>query len=386
MRQKRVGQNIGSGPTLMDKKALEDIWRDGRCPHTTSNAGLYGRCVTLACTECDLMMLFFLRFGWQKTMDVFVRDGSDRPVGRATMEGSRDFILENAVNIFMPEGGADPAGGLVERDRMMLDVLMGELCPTPADPPDNPGDFAGAWAGLDCNHATVSCQVYGRRITMECRDCATQIMFDHIGPDKFDVYVSRMPLEPVAYGAHGAGEVVGVLRKYAGSISLPNRMADKMSDDPERDAGRLLGLVEVLVGNGLLRRVELPDRPDRRVLGMVNITACDRSEFTQRKGAMVEALRDGVEGVGGGMHAGGEFALEGFRVVWPWWFDGVGVDVGSYQVDGMSEFCIRCGFSTLDDGSVGPDGWRRGCPECGYVGYMLGMDAGRAGAAAGVEP
>lgn len=75
-------------------------------------------------------------------------------------------------------------------------------------------------------------------------------------------------------------------------------------------------------------------------------------------------------------HAATEFVIEpmmeSLRLEWPYDIWGDGMDVVRYDPAGTSEYCIRCGFSTLD-GDAGPGVWRRGCPECGYGGYLLGL-------------
>ena len=68
--------------------------------------------------------------------------------------------------------------------------------------------------------------------------------------------------------------------------------------------------------------------------------------------------------------------LEVCLLAWPYQFDGMGIAVDIYDPDGLPQHCVRCSFSTRDDDSVGHDQWKRGCPECGYAGYLLEMDGG----------
>ena len=205
--------------------------------------------------------------------------------------------------------------------------------------------------------------------------CASDLTFEHVGGDRFSVRVARMPLEPAGYGQHDARKVVKALREFTSTIELPGMMADKMSDDPERDARRLAGVVTVLEGHGLLRRVPVPDHPNIGIIQTVSALTCNRREFANWKGPLADEMRrKGVKCTAYGKPVSAESVLEAMRLAWPCVFEGVGITRGSYDVTGMMEYCVRCGFSTLDDDSVGPDHWERGCPECGYGGYLLDLD------------
>ena len=85
----------------------------------------------------------------------------------------------------------------------------------------------------------------------------------------------------------------------------------------------------------------------------------------------------------GGGAVGTRRGLEALWLSWPFWFDEAGIEIDSYDPDRRSEHCARCGFYTMDDPGVGQNRWRRGCPECGYAGYlpdMVGGSKGRRGA------
>ena len=209
-------------------------------------------------------------------------------------------------------------------------------------------------------------------------------MFVHIR-DKFGVVLTRSPLESVGDGPHDAKGVVGVLREFVGTISIPNMMADPMSDDPERDARHLAGAVTALERHGLLTRVPITDYPYADSVQVVSALSCDRHQFLQARGLVADGLRKrGVRCVMHGQRISVNHMLEVMRLAWPCVFEGIGVGVDAYDVDGISELCVRCGFSTLDDDDVGQEYWERGCPECGYPGYLVNIHVGQAGRAEGL--
>ena len=363
----------------MGRGALEHHWNHGDCAHPAPTATMYGLCAMLSCNECGKSMQFILRFGRTKTMDVSMYDdpnnSSARPVGRATLEGSRDMIHSHATSVFMPEDGADPNGGSPERDKVMLGILMDALTTPGGMPEGPPGDFVAAWRKLDCPHENTSCQVFGRLVSLECRDCAADLTFEYIGKNRFNVRLARMPLEPAKYGTHYAKNVVRALREFAEIIELPMTMADKMSDDPDRDARRLAGVVLTLEKHGLFRRVHVPDHPNLRIIETVSALSCNRPKFNDWLGPLASELRrKKVKITAYGKPISAENYLEAARLAWPCVFEGVGIVRDAYDLTGASEHCVKCGFSTLDDNDAGPDHWERGCPECGYPGYLIGLD------------
>ena len=89
---------------------------------------------------------------------------------------------------------------------------------------------------------------------------------------------------------------------------------------------------------------------------------------------MARALRlSGAQWVEYGRPASEWRTLETMRLAWPCWFEGDGIEIGTFDLTGSTQFCVKCGFSTLDDDSVNPEHWERGCSECGYDGYLMGL-------------
>lgn len=387
---RRGGMKAGlAGPRqkLMDRGALEAVWRDGGCGHPAPDAAMYGRCAMVSCSRCKIAVQFLLRFGRPKTLDVYRLDGEVRHVGRASVSGVRDFIYTNAEKVMLPENGSDSEGEFPRRDSTMLDILLETL--DPVDPKDMltapVNDFESAWRGIDCGHCNVSCQAYSHSVDMECRDCATSLMFTHISGDTFHITLTRLPLDGESYGPHGAADMVRILREFAGDIGLPTMMADRMSDDPDRDARQLAGVIAALERHGLLRRIDMPDWRSGvhgDIIEKVSALDCDRERFGVWVKHFTAVLRaNGTKCMDGRRRVSARRMLEAARLSWPCIFEGDGVGVTIYEAGGSMEHCVRCGFSTLDDDELGADHWERGCPECGYAGYLLEMDKGRAGGA-----
>ena len=367
---------------LIGRDVLEDVWEGGQCAHPEPAMSMYGLCASLICPDCGIHMMFLLKFGRPKAFSVLINDGVDRPVGRTSVKDAVEFLLGTAVNIYMPEGGVDSEGGHVNYDMYRLEILMDVLYndggPT-TDPPPTV-DFEGPWRGIDCQHEHTLCQVYSDFIELECTDCAAVLTFDLADAGRFDVSMSRAPLPPTMYGLHGADTVIDIIREYAETLDLPNKMADKMSDDPDRDARNIASLVLLLEQSGLLSRVKV-DRSERYDMMVEHMSAMlhTRSEFVSFARVLGDTMRsEGVKFQEHGRVADTQRGLEAVWLSWPFWFNGIGVDITPYDPDGQSEYCVRCGFSTLDDTAAGPDHWKRGCPECGYAGYLLDMDSGQA--------
>ena len=372
----------------MGRGAIEDVWESDGCTHPEPISSMYGRCLSVWCVHCDKALTFLLRFGREKTMDVsvgsLITNQPRRPVGQASLKGTRDFVNARVAMNFLAGDGADPEGDCPKRDEKMLEILKEAV--TPVDPQGllraTPGDFAAAWRGINCDHKTTACQVYGDVITLECLDCAADLLFVHVQDDKFSVVLTRSPLEPVGYGPHDAEEVVGIMREFTNIVGIPNIMADPMSDDPERDARHLAGMMATLERHGLLKHSPITDHPYTESVGVVSALSCDRHQFLQARGSVADMLRRrNVRCVVRGRRVSIDHMLEAMRMAWPCVFEGVGVGIGVYDTDGASEYCIRCGFDTLDDDDMGPEHWERGCPECGYLGYMINMHVGQAGRA-----
>lgn len=373
----------------MDREALEAAWGDGRCGHAATVMSLHGLCATLSCADCGLRMLFLLRFGRPKTFEVFMHDGAERPVGRASARGAGRFIFTAASSVLMPEPGAQPEGKHPERDRNLVAILMDVLVRSEGQAEPGPtADFAGPWRGTGCRHEHTMCHAYSDSIYLDCTDCAATLSFKMCGADAFEVYMARLPLPPAEYGLHGAGAVMDTIREFADTLDLPDKMADRMSEDPDRDARNIASLVGELERGGLLSRRKA-DRSGayNAMSGAMSAALHTRQEFVASAREAAAAMRSrGETFQEDGVAVGTRRGLEALWLSWPFWFDGVGVEIDSYDPDGRSEYCARCGFSTMDDPGVGQDRWRRGCPECGYVGYLLDVDGGRGGRRAAPSP
>ena len=267
---------------LMGHAALEEVWRDGRCSHPESVAAAYGLAVTLSCRDCDKLMSFLLRFGRPKTFDVTIcAGGSERHVGRASVRAVERIMFSTADIIRMPEGGFDPGSISPKRDDAMLGVLLRELT---ADKFDSvlqkpAADFEAAWRGIDCDHKRAEGQVYCNRVGLWCDDCAATLTFTYVKAGMFDVEMARLPLEPASYGPHGTDAVARILREYAGTLVLPDMMADRMSDDPERDARHIAAVVGALEECGLLRRVAAKGGQAVGLRQIVSALNCDRARL-----------------------------------------------------------------------------------------------------------
>ena len=134
----------------------------------------------------------------------------------------------------------------------------------------------------------------------------------------------------------------------------------------------------LLERRGLLTRTKA-DPPGKydKMIGFLSAMVCTRSEFVERARHVAAAMRlHNTECLDGGRRISVRQMLEVYWLAWPYQFDGVDMDLEVYDPDGLAQYCVRCGFSTRDDDSVGSDQWKRGCPECGYAGYLLDMDGG----------
>lgn len=360
---------------LVGQVRLAAAWKGGKCGHRNATAALHGLRATVGCPDCDALMEFRLRFGRPATFEAFKfdtgRDGAAQRIGLATGGTASEFIRGASAGITAPDGGAPRT----RRDGAMLSMFLDALFEDGQAARFPTGDFMGAWRGTGCGHAAASCRMYGDTVTVDCADCGNSIMFVHDGDGSFNVSIWCAPRRPGQYGVHGAAEVVDAVRGLVGTLAVPGRMADHMSADPERDAARAANLAECLVGHGLLRRAATdPDRPRGGLISSLSAAACDRTAFSKRAAKMVANMRRrGMRGTDGGAHSSEWQMMESLRLEWPHGFEGDGIDVARYDPAGISQYCVRCGFSTLDDAGAGADMWRRGCPECGYAGYLLGL-------------
>ena len=367
---------------LLDHARLDALWRDGRCSHPNPVAAAYGLGAILSCRDCNARMSCLLKFGRPKSFDVTIEaGGTKRRVGRASVDAVDGMVNNHGTPMMLPDGGFDPKSVYPVRDEMMLKILMETLTRDVLDGAlqEPAADFAAAWRGTGCDHKNTGCQAYCNIICLWCDDCAAMLTFTYVKSDMFTVELTRRPLEPVSYGPHGADAVANVLREYAGTLELPGAMADRMSDDPERDARRMGKMVGALEKCGLLRRVADEDIQFPEMRQTVSALNCDRADFEKWVGPMGRTLRSlGVRSVEYGRRVDERRTLEAMRLAWPCWFEGDGIEIDAFDPAGSVQFCVKCGFSTLDD-KVGADHWERGCPECGYDGYLLGLDESPAG-------
>lgn len=368
-------------PNLLDVKGIAAKWKGGGCRHLNASGAVYGLAATVGCDDCGIRAVFKLRFGRPKWFDIVMFDMPNsmegRPVGRASVQGVHEFLISNAAFVGMPDGGADPEGDCPNRDMVMLNILMETLWDRSTDGllRERAMDFEAAWRGVNCDHRSVSCLLHGPMIETACSDCATRIQFMHLGGGKFHVGMGRMPLEPEPYGPHGADKVAGFLREFAGALSIPEPMADRMSHDPELDARSAADAVSAFMKCGLLRRAGPPENNFASIIRDVSAAACDRSGFERQVQPMAAGMRDGgTECFDGERPISAREFMEMMRLLWPFRLEGVGIGVKMYDPTGTSEYCARCGFDTLDDDGAEQEAWYDGCPECGYAGYLLGMD------------
>ena len=381
MGKKPKRKNTADG-ALMDANALEEVWHDTRCAHPEPVVEMCGLRAAISCRACGISMRLLMRFGHEKTFDVHMFDGFETPVGRASARGAGRFIFGKASRVVTPDGGlgqCDRPLFDMEMSAILMDTLTIDerkmLLREPAK------DFDAMWRGIDCPHKHAVCQAYGNQLNIVCSDCASIMSFGLIDGDTFTASVTRRPLKPVQCGPHGAEAVVRAVREHAGVLGLPVMMADRMSDDPERDARQIAGLVSLLERHGLLGRhggaMGLPYGDAVRELSAMS---CTRAEFAERSVRVEAAMRAANVGcTEDGRPIEYAQMMETMRLTWPCLFRGNGIDVDVFDPTGFSQFCVRCGFATMDDAGAGPGLWKDGCPKCGYAGYLLGVD-GRAGA------
>ena len=360
---------------LIDRYRLEEIWQDGVCDHSEPIISAYGLCANLTCTKCGTSMQFILKFGYPKTFELTI-DGQF--VGYSLTSDVREFMGTKKFQLVMPEDGADPEGGAPLRDQTMLMLLMNELLVIDNDHDmyqHTPmKDFAKMWNKIPCQHETGYCQIQNDMITLECTDCASTITFTHRYDDKFQTYVTRLPLGGTDCGLHSADKVVNFLLKSAEVLELPNVLADPMSDDPDRDAHNIVKIILLLESHGLLKRVD--DRPYGWLVKNLSAMVCSREEFNTLAPPIIDKIRmNNIKCSDGERRISERHAVEHAYLSWPYSFEGLGIQVDYYDIVGVSLNCVKCGFSTLDDPNADESYWSRGCPECGYIGYLLDVDS-----------
>lgn len=364
----RPGGSGGAPGGQLSEGDLARAWDGGRCVHAKPEIHMDGRRAELSCPDCGRSLAFLLKFGRPMTFEVSTSAGQPA-LGRAATSTAAGFLRERATRITAPEGWADPESGSADLNRAMLSKLMEAL----AGPPDPngpngvppPTDFEAAWSGFGCEHDLTVCESYSNRITLRCHNCGACIIFALYGNGRFHAASSV-----VDYGMHTAAEVAEYVRKCTPTLSLPGMMADKMSDDPERDASGVAALVGVLERHGLLRRAEAGRSANLSMLvDKVSAMRIPRATFEARAEAAEVAVRATCAHItDDGRRIPPRQKIEELRLAWPCRFEGVGIDVEYYHPAGYGGFCPKC-FFTPDGGEE--DYWRRGCCECGYAGYLL---------------
>lgn len=329
---------------IMGDELLKRAWA-GRCPHPLPELRADRLSACLRCNDCGMQMAFELRLGRPRVFDVRVTDGGTRDIGTFSSGTCLDFIWNRAAGPPAPGPGDDVS----DSGRAMLGVLMEELYGEAWCWAASAVDFRDVWHDSRCEHRPAECSVYGESIVMWCDDCGLRTAFALQGGDEFRVSAGN-----TKYGRHDAFVVMDHIRNFAGIVTLPDKMADKMSDNPERDAARAMAVVSLLERHMLVRRVE-PDANPRARLSVMNAA---RREF--------EADAEVVAAYGG--RAADILEVDAARLAWPCGFAGkdLNVDIGSYDPDGCMRFCPRCWYVDEDVGC-----WRDGCQKCGYVGYLF---------------
>lgn len=355
----------------LSNKGLANLWNDGACSHTHSEASAYGWNVELACSNCDKAIRFTLRFGRPKTFDIVVVNGAGKELvtGKAFSKAVVDFVLARSNGIGVTEEGwVGRQERRPKRDAAMLLMLMDEFGPTPD--PDVPTENPDAEWGTECGHESLWCSIYGDCIGMKCDSCRARLSLD-MRKDSFFVN-SQSSIR--CYGLHSAESVVSYIRKRASFLKFPTKMADKLSGDPERDALGVARMVELLIRHGLLKRVKSNESPTTlEIAEKVNVVNMTRKKFDKKSEGIADSLtKDGLVPVRHGRLMDVREALEEARLQWLYGVEAVGIDMKYYDPAGMLRMCVKCGFSTRDEqGGGGAEVWKWGCRECGYAGYLL---------------
>ena len=370
-------------PALLDRAGLESMWRGGRCSHGRTVSGFSGPYAIRSCRDCGVSIELLLRFGRPKTFEAAIMDGVERPIGRASAAAAAEFVLASGADLLFPGRSEYDRSNTPRWDRALLELTLGALANGDGGPePHEPRDFVAVWRGIDCEHGSVECSVYGGELTMRCRACCAEMVFEHTRADTFDATLYHDRPKTVHCGLHGTDAVMDIVREFAKTVDIPNPMADRMSDDPDRDARRAAGLVEHLERHSLLHRVK-PHKRDGMsdlLIRQLSAAVCTRREFARTaKGAVADARARFPRLESNDRPLNLRWIVEGCRLRWPCRFEGIGMSVGEYNPTGMSEYCVRCLHSTLDNDDADAGYWKDGCPKCGYAGYLWGLDDRLAG-------
>lgn len=319
--------------------------------------------------------------GWgaQKKFDVFKFFGNERlPVGHASVEDVRLFMLASDPKVPVPRVTNLAKAGRPKTGDVVRLMLMSTLDMNDEYAADAAADFDAAWDGLDCRHGAAICTLRKEWLHVTCADCGADMSFRFMGGDAFAACLSRPGSAQDRYGVYDAEAVVQFVRKFAGSLRLPVVVADRMSDDPDRDADGLAEVAALLEEYGLLRRIGVVrDDMVKEMAEQLSAAVCTRREFNRMAREFIRRVRDTEQYK---RHGGAavRFMLESAWLTWPHWFEGDGISVYGYDPTGELENCIRCGFSTLDDDGTDDRAWKNGCPECGYNGHLLGLNKKKA--------
>ena len=232
----------------MKESDLRNVWYGCDCNHHVADIGMYGLSVILGCQNCGVSMSFKLRFGRPKTFEVtlYAKNMQSSFEGYGSVEAVRDFIGHTGRQVFVPDG-ADMEGESPIRDTVMLgkllDVLHGDaLIHAPQK------RFERAWRKINCDHEHIRCQLSGNLISLECQDCASDITFRQTSSGKFSADVRRLGVEEILCGTQKANRVFSFIRDSVSEIQIPETLADRMSEDPDRDARRLTRVVKSMEG------------------------------------------------------------------------------------------------------------------------------------------
>ena len=339
---------------------LRREWNGGRCDHPETRVVVCGLDATLSCKYCLRRIVFSARFG-RRMFGVSIPD-KHGTLGEVDGETCSKFLQERVGKWAAEIMDTDPEGGNHMRNVAVLRLLVGNRYGQPY-PPSPPKAFITMWNGGNCRHPAVNCEMYGNELSLGCLDCGTDMWFVMRDEDWFDANIRRR-----SYGTHRARDVMGHVRKHTSTLLVPSMVADKMSDDPERDAVQVAKTVSMLERYGLLKRVALTTTTDLQEMALVmsalNVT---REEFEARAGDMAAKMeKNNPRITEDGRKVSVRHGMEAARLTWPCGFEGGGVDVAYYNATGRNKFCPKCGFTPS-----GKADWRRGCRECGYAGYLL---------------
>lgn len=376
------GKSAGRGPVNGRPKPvgighLNKLWWNKQCSHMNTVLTPRGLRAVLSCSDCGHSMDLELRLGRPKAFAIYGSDG--RLAGSASLADAGGFLRSTGFE-YSPDTSSIDYGGITSGMRGKVVLLSTLEASAPPEPPEPPEDFGAAWRGMDCRHDNTECMLINGALELSCDDCDAVAMFDAVG-GMFDVSISREGQDENAkYGRHGGDAVVDMIRKSTHKLFIPLKLADRMSDDPDRIARLTVRTMRLLERHGLVSRIGPPDGwKFGKMLTSLSAALRTRREFVKNAKDVVAAERfDSVGFTDNGRPINAKHAAEMAWLSWPFWFDGVGVDVLPYEPDGMFGYCVRCGLSTLGNPNMGPGSWRHGCPECGYEGYLIGLDGRRA--------